>query len=212
MEGSITQKMGRLVSNLAEYPGHVPRYIMDNTRHWLGRMTPLDLEVPWFSYAATDFLDAYLAPHMKAFEYGSGGSTIFLAKRVHSVLSVEDDVAWFELVTRRVQEAGWGNVTLKLQPFDFKNPTGFESSAYFKALPDAMFDVLIIDGSEEWTHVRPACFYRAEERVKPGGIIVLDDSWRYREPRRNNRARRVESFVSTGPCRPGVTSTEIFFY
>jgi predicted O-methyltransferase YrrM len=72
--------------------------------------------------------------------------------------------------------------------------------------------VIIIDGTEEWIHVRPTCFRLAEERVKSGGIIILDDSWRYADPRRSNKAKRVESFVSTGPCRPGVTSTDVFFY
>ncbi len=212
MEGSIARKMGRLVMNLAAYPRHLPRYIRDNTRHWLANATPLDLEIPWFSYAATDMLESFLEPHMKAFEYGSGGSTIFLAKRVKAVLSVEDNSVWFDIVSRRLHETGLSNVELLLRPFDVKNPVGFESSEYFGALPDEMFDVLVIDGSEEWTQVRPACFRRAEERVNPGGIIVLDDSWRYHEPQRSNKARRVESFVSTGPCRPGVTSTDIFFY
>ena len=212
MEGSVVQKMGRLVSNLATHPGYLRRYIKDNTRHWFAGATPLDLEIPWFSYAATDFLDTYLKPHMTAFEYGSGGSTIYLAKRIHSVTSIEDNIAWFDIVSRRLHQQRLNNVTLTLQSFDFKHAAGFESSGYFQALGDETFDILVIDGSEEWTHVRPVCFRRAEERVKPGGIIVLDDSWRYREPQRENKARHVESFVSTGPCRPGVTSTDVFFY
>jgi len=212
MEGTVTQKIGRLVWNLAENPGHLRRYIADNTRHWLGHATPLDLEVPWFSYAATDFLDTFLERHMTAFEYGSGGSTVFLAKRIKSVISVEDNPTWSDLVSRRLKDNGLTNVTLKLHRFDVKNPVGFDTSDYLRALPDEKFEVIIIDASEELCPDRPICFRHAEERVKPGGIIVLDDSWRYAEPRRSSTAKRVESFVSTGPCRPGVTSTDVFFY
>jgi predicted O-methyltransferase YrrM len=60
--------------------------------------------------------------------------------------------------------------------------------------------------------VRPVCFARAERQVRPGGIIVVDDSWRYPALRQANRARHFRDFQSVGPFRPGVTSTDIFFY
>jgi SAM-dependent methyltransferase len=149
---------------------------------------------------------------MKVFEYGSGGSTLFFARRTQSVLSVEDNPKWFELVTHRLQEKQVNNAVLKLCPFDFKNPAGFEESDYLNALPDEKFDVIVVDGSEEWTQVRPVCFRKAEGRVKPNGIIVVDDSWRYVGLRENNHARGVRVFQSVGPCRPGVTSTDVFLY
>jgi hypothetical protein len=43
-------------------------------------------------------------------------------------------------------------------------------------------------------------------------MIVVDDSWRYPELRAKNRAKRFSVFQSVGPCRPGVTSTDVFFY
>lgn len=212
MKGSIPQKVGRLVSNLALHPQYLSRYVAHNARSFLQHKTPLDLEIPWFSYAAIDFLDSHVRTHMTAFEYGSGGSTLFLAKRVRSVYAVEDNATWFDLVEQRLHQRAFSNVTMKLHPFDAKNPAGFEQSAYLLAIPDEKFDVIIIDGSEEWTQVRPTCFSYVEDRVKPGGIIVLDDSWRYTAPRRTNKAKRVEVFESVGPCRPGATSTDVFFY
>jgi predicted O-methyltransferase YrrM len=104
------------------------------------------------------------------------------------------------------------NVVVKLCPYDFKNPVEFEKSEYFNSMPDLSFEVLVVDGSEEWTQVRPACFAKAEQHVKPGGIIVVDDSWRYPGLRQNNRAKEHRVFQSVGPCRPGVTSTDVFFY
>ena len=44
------------------------------------------------------------------------------------------------------------------------------------------------------------------------GIVVVDDSWRYPGLRRNHRAKELKIFQSVGPCRPGVTSTDVFFY
>ena len=118
----------------------------------------------------------------------------------------------FELVTGRLKELALKNVELKLCPFDFKNPKGFEKSDYLHAVPKRKFDVIVVDGTEEWHHVRPICFQHAETFIKPGGMIIVDDSWRYPSLRAKNAAKRHEVFQSVGPCRPGVTSTDIFFY
>jgi hypothetical protein len=209
MHGTVPQKIGRVVTNLVSHPQYISRCIRHNL---VNGKTPLDLELPWFSYAAIDFLDRYLQHHMEVCEYGSGGSTVFFARRVKSVFSIEDNQQWFERVSQHLQREGLDNATQRLCPFDFKNPQGFEHSAYLHAIPDRLFDMIVIDGSEEWTQVRPLCFTVAEARIKQGGIIVVDDSWRYPALRRNHQAHGWRIFQSVGPCRPGVTSTDIFFY
>ncbi|MBU6399666.1 MAG: hypothetical protein KGS61_05060, partial [Verrucomicrobia bacterium] len=73
MKGSAPRKFGRLVGNLVTHPSYLPRYVRHNLRN--GKY-PLDLELPWFAYAAIDFLDRYLRPDMRVCEYGSGGSTL----------------------------------------------------------------------------------------------------------------------------------------
>jgi SAM-dependent methyltransferase len=209
MKGSIPRKIGRLVANLMIHPSYLPRCIEHNL---VNGSSPLDLELPWFSYGSIDFLANYLRPHMTVCEYGSGGSTLFYARRVKSVFAIEDNPKWYELVTKRLMEKEIQNVEMRFRPFDFKNPIGFEKSEYLHAMPEQQFDVISIDGSEEWTHVRPICFYNAETHVKPGGVIVVDDSWRYPGLRTKNHAKRFRIFQSVGPCRPGVTSTDVFFY
>lgn len=208
VKGSVAQRTAQLVVNLTTSPQYVPRYVAHN---FFGNKSPLNLEIPWFSYAAIDFLSGFLRPQMSVFEYGSGGSTIFFSKRVKQVQSVEDDASWYEFVSKRLKEKGLANVSVKLCPFDFKNPVGFEDSAYCRALPNERFDVIVVDGKEEWVHVRPTCFKLAEKHIKPGGIIIVDDSWRYPTLRKQNRAKKVEIFESVGPGRPGVTSTDVFF-
>ena len=209
MQGSIPRKIGRLTADLLRHPGYISRCI---SHHPLKGRSPLEFEIPWFSYAAIDFLKEYLHPQMIGFEYGSGGSTLFFSRRTKSVLSIEDNVKWHDLVSQRLREKGVTNVKLKLHPFDFKNPLGFEKCDYLNAMPKEKFDVIVVDGSEEWTQVRPICFNKAEQHVKEGGIIVVYDSWRYPVLRKNHRAKELKIFQSVGPCRPGVTSTDIFFY
>jgi SAM-dependent methyltransferase len=209
MQGTVPAKVGRLVANLMLHPQYISRCLAHNL---LNGKTPLDLELPWFSYAAIDFLEGFLTPEMTVCEYGSGGSTLFFARRVKSVFSIEDNPHWFDLVTRRLRQQALKNARLLLFAFDFKNPVGFEHSAYLHAMPDERFDVIVIDGSEEWTKVRPICFAKAEHRVKRGGIILVDDSWRYPVLRQKHHAKSYRVFESVGPCRPGVTSTDVFFY
>ena len=209
MHGTVPRKIGRVLGNLILHPQYISRCLAHNV---INGKTPLDLEIPWFSYAAIDFLEGYVRRDMSIFEYGSGGSTIFFARRAGRVISVEDNPKWFEWVSRRVQQQGLNNVTLKLCEFNFKDPAGFEHSDYLEAIPDEKFDVIVVDGSEEWTQVRPVCFAKAESRINAGGIIIVDDSWRYPALRRSHHAKQFKIFQSVGPCRPGVTSTDIFFY
>jgi hypothetical protein len=177
MKGTIPQKIGRVVADLCVHPQYMPRTIAHNV---LGRKTPADLELPWFSYAAIDFLEDFLEPHMNVCEYGSGGSTLFFSRRVSSVFSIEDNSEWFKLVSARLEQKSIDNVTLKLCPFDFKNPVGFEKSDYLHAIPEDRFDVIVVDG--------------------------------YPELNENNGAEHFRVFRSVGPGRPGVTSTDVYFY
>src|SRR5215470_9498452 len=98
MQGTVPRKIGRVLVNLIQHPQYLSRCLVDNV---VNGKTPLDLEVPWFSYAAIDFLDTFLKPNMTVCEYGSGGSTVFFARRVRSVFSIEDNSKWHELVRNR---------------------------------------------------------------------------------------------------------------
>src|SRR4051812_42929407 len=114
MRGTIPLKIARVAANLISHPQYIPRCVVHNV---LNGKTPLDLELPWFSYAAIDFLQGYLKPCMNVCEYGSGGSTLFFARRTESVFSIEDNPRWFELVSRRLAEQSVANVELTLCRF-----------------------------------------------------------------------------------------------
>ena len=203
------QRSRKLARDLITRPGNLPRYVAQN----LIRPRPsLDLELPWFSYGAIDFLDGFLNESMTVFEFGSGGSTLFFARRCRQIRSVEDDPIWAARVRTRVAELGLSNAEIIECPFDFSDATGFEDSTYLTQVRAATCDVIIVDGADNDYTVRPHCFHAAEDQVNPGGIIVVDDSWRYPSLRTNHRARRFEIFESVGPARFGVTSTDIYFY
>ena len=76
-------------------------------------------------------------------------------------------------------------------------------------------DVVLIDGLDDWSlkeRRRTVCFRHVEPQMKPGSVIVLDDSWAYPEIIENNRAKRRQAFWGTAPCERGCKRTEIFFY
>ncbi|MFL6541871.1 MAG: hypothetical protein ACJ8I9_01765 [Chthoniobacterales bacterium] len=203
------QRVCRLGANLLQHPRNVPRYFAQNL---VARKSPLDLALPWFAYGAIDFLEAELRPEMRVFEFGSGGSTIFFAGRCASVRAVEEEATWASRVRQRAAELVLHNVEIVNAPFNFNHAQDFVSSDYLAQVGNGVWDVIVVDGADNDFTIRPICFRRAESQVKSGGMIVVDDSWRYTQLRTSHHARRVEVFESVGPARFGVTSTDIYFY
>src|SRR5260370_41537894 len=97
-------------------------------------------------------------------------------------------------------------------PVVFTSEEVLVASDYLKEVRKSIVDVIVVDGTEWTANVRPICFRAGEEEITPGGIIVVDDSSRYRELRQTNRARRVNIFESVGPGRFGVSHTYVSFY
>ena len=209
MQLTNLERIRKLSGNLLQRPSNIPRYLSQNILH---RRSPVDLELPWFSYGAIDFLEGFLRPEMRVFEFGSGGSTIFFAHRCARVESVEDDPAWALRVRERLTQLGLTNVALSECPFDFNCSAAFGESQYLDRVREGSYDVIVVDGADNDYSIRPKCFKVAENQVNAGGIIVVDDSWRYRQLRESHRARRLEVFETVGLARYGVTSTDIYFY
>src|SRR5262245_28763699 len=78
--------------------GRVPCELWSDYPAWRAsledRLVPISAQVPWLTFGAVRFLESRLASTQRVFEYGSGGSTLFLARRVEQVISVEHDVRW----------------------------------------------------------------------------------------------------------------------
>ena len=156
--------------------------------------TPLTDQVPWITFKAREWLESYLKLNMSVFEYGSGGSTIFLSKRVNRLISVEHDKGWYSCVSSVLSEEGISNCEYILcepeknisgetlfrgcRSYASKDKeyagTSFED--YVKSIekhPDESFDLVIVDG-----RARSSCLYHAISKIRLGGYLMLDNSER----------------------------------
>lgn len=191
-------------------PQDVQRYVRHNAR----RRSPLELGLPWMSYAVIDFLNARIGPSWTVHEYGSGGSTVFLAQRAARVVSVESSPEWYHRVRRELQRLELHNVDLRQGAADFAEAEALYRSDFFGQLPDEPADLILIDSEDHHAghRNRPLLFAFAERRVRPGGFIVVDDADRYRGLRRANAARAVHTLRGTGPGRTFVSMTDLYQY
>jgi hypothetical protein len=153
-------------------------------------------EQPWMTFSAIKFLKSIVTKDMKVFEYGSGGSTIFLLKLAQKVITVEHDKYWAEKVLELVRKNDLENkhefYTIlpseevsqnNLNPSDFDSYIsqdnsflGFSFKDYaqsIEAYQNNYFDLVVIDG-----RARPSCFKHSVNKVKEGGYILLDNSER----------------------------------
>jgi hypothetical protein len=116
--------------------------------------------VPWFTYPATDFLTSRISNHLRVFEWGAGGSTLWWAQRTAEVVTCEHDPNWYNEVLRLRP----GNVTVVLR--------SIEGHVYAsEVLNHKRFDVIVIDGAD-----RLACANSSMSALSPGGVIVWDNS------------------------------------
>jgi hypothetical protein len=158
-------------------------------RYYYG-YNPKELDIPWITYKAKKYLDYYLSKKMKVFEWGSGGSTLYFARRVKKVVSIEHDAEWFKKTKRMLELKKCRNCQLGLYKPE-KTKSNFHNvvyrstdknyrlmsfEKYCKAIdkfPDKYFDLVLIDG-----RARPSCIHHAVRKLQDGGIIVLDNSER----------------------------------
>ena len=60
----------------------------------------------------------FLIPNTLVFEWGTGGSTIFLSKLAGRVISVENDDKWFRQVTQELERKSMKNVSVRLEEIE----------------------------------------------------------------------------------------------
>jgi hypothetical protein len=124
---------------------------------------------PWWTYAATRWLEVVLArhPHCHAFEFGCGASTTWLSRRTAALISVEHDPRWHERVRRTVG----ANVDLRLIATAETTSTAEVHAAYIDPVSEGRFELVIVDGLH-----RNACVRAAIGSLTDEGLVVLDDS------------------------------------
>lgn len=164
-------------------------------RHWAHSLTRVHdslamarLDVPWWTYDAIEAIDAWLTRRtepVRAFEYGSGASTLWLARRCAEVVSVEHHRGFGEMMRAEVAPLDHVRLTV-VEPVPSATPRvpsakedheGLDFADYVGSIDTVPgeFDLVVVDG-----RAREACLMAAEERLAPDGIIVFDNSRRRR--------------------------------
>lgn len=150
---------------------------------------------PWTSPASIVFFKSCLTKKMVGLEYGSGKSTAFFADRLKHLTSVEHNQEWYKIVKDKIAQEKINNVDYHYIPPN--NPEKVNSvpelyekyNKYLKnhpfrksyldyyqfvlKFPDHHFDFILVDG-----RARVECSFNCLDKLKPGGIFVLDNSER----------------------------------
>jgi hypothetical protein len=184
--------------------------------HDVADMAALDLA--WWTYGAMAQVEHHLddlAGRGRVFEYGSGASTLWLARRAAQVHSVEHDASFHAFLAPRL--ADQAGVSLRLVeaepsaapavPSHRRGHEGLDFSAYVASIDDVAgeFDLVVVDG-----RARVASTRRALPRLTPGGVLLLDNADRaeyasvVRDP-----ALHVIVLRGATPCLPYPTSTAL---
>ena len=194
----------------------------------LPRHGPLEDRLPWMNFRAIRWLDSYLRSDMDTFEFGAGGSTLFVARRVRRMTSIEHDRHWHGLVADALNAERVTNCDLRLVeaepdpsaaevpygPASFSSLTpgarGLRFERYARAIdgqPDRSLDLVLVDG-----YARFSCVARAIPKVRPGGYLMFDDTdlKKYREAVTYlDRFRRTD-FIGLTPFQRNLRQTTIW--
>jgi hypothetical protein len=119
---------------------------------------------PWVTYSFIDFIKPRLTKDLSIFEYGSGNSTLFYAKNVRRVVSVEHDEDWYHKIVKEKAS----NAEMIFCRLDMAGEYAKKSASL-----DEKFDIIIVDGRD-----RVNCCKYGIDGLTDKGVIVLDDSER----------------------------------
>ena len=151
----------------------------------------LNYPTPWIAPRATSILKRILTKDLIGLEFGSGVSSVFIAKRISKLVSVEHNEPWYKRVEDLLEKYELYNVDRRLiKPGQIKdlpqNPTKaeqremkyghsyFDYSNYSQMISefaDKHFDFVLIDG-----RARVDCFFNSIYKIKNGGFIILNGS------------------------------------
>jgi len=178
-------------------------FYRDHNHYWdCGPIQPIDVQevgaptvafqdaekfrsVPSLALPAVCFLDDYLTRGMKVFEWGSGASTLFFGMHDVGCVTIEHDKEWYGAVIAAMRYRGFAS-DIRLIEAQSGSDSIYGSAKtqdvelHFQQYVDVIeefaddtFDLVLVDG-----RARCACLEIAQSKVKPGGVLMLDDSHR----------------------------------
>ncbi len=124
--------------------------------------------IPWLTYPAIHYLESNskVLKGATVYEFGSGNSTLWWAKKAKSVTSVEYFNKWFKKLGPSLPN----NVSYV---FAENNDTHDFANAILQEKNN--FDIIIVDGRD-----RVQCALNAAQKLTKNGVIIWDNSERER--------------------------------
>jgi hypothetical protein len=156
--------------------------------------------VPWYTYPAIEYLRQLDFSSSTVFEYGCGNSTLYWASVSRRVVSVEEDDEWFGKMQPEVP----ANVELILET---------DIVPYVDVIHRFAreFDIIVVDGAARGG-TRRKCSVAAIEHLRPGGMIILDNSdWLPESTRILRDANLIQVDMTGFAPISGRTQTTSFF-
>ncbi|MBA4108366.1 MAG: FkbM family methyltransferase [Leptothrix sp. (in: Bacteria)] len=156
--------------------------------------------IPWITYPAIDVLQDGIRPDLRVFEFGCGNSTLWWAKHVKTVHSVEHEQGWHQAIVQRMP----AHVTLTYVALE-------RGGAYCQQVRQAgPWHIVVVDGRD-----RVNCIKQSLEALSPDGVIVLDNSDRaeYQEGIELLKAQGFRQLRLRGmaPLITYISQTSIFY-
>lgn len=126
---------------------------------------PVDFDgepIPWLPYPVIDFIEKRISPDLDVFEFGCGNSTLWWARRLRRIISVEHDPLWHSRTKANLPV----NAELILVELDY-------AGRYSNAINATghRFDIVVVDGRD-----RVNCVRNSVNSLTDRGVIILDNS------------------------------------
>jgi hypothetical protein len=127
-------------------------------------------EKPWLVKTAIAWLEGWVQPGMRVFEWGAGGSTVWFAKKGCRVYTAEAKYEWFVAVNEALRD-------ISPRPLIVQTDISEDFKTYASAvrwLSGPPYDLIVIDGENG---SRLACATNCLAHLRgPDSVLLLDNS------------------------------------
>ncbi len=141
---------------------------------------------PWLVYTAVNWLAIYLRELketpassvriVRILEWGCGGSTLWFANRSTRVTSIEHSRKWRYKIAEKAAVAKLHNIDHVYIPCQGDKGCFKPYAEFVRGYDEATFDLVNVDGRARVRCIEQVLMHRL---VKPGGVLVLDNSERH---------------------------------
>lgn len=149
-----------------------PRYVYNRINYYFFEKNNKDK--PWITQDAIKIVQTLLKKEFIGIEFGSGRSTVWYAKQIQHLTSIEDHKGWYEEIRSQFKEANVSNVDYLFKSSEGSTIAQTDYCLAIDNFKDNSLDFIVIDGKH-----RDILANKSIHKLKTGGILLLDDANRY---------------------------------